>query len=305
MKTPLQLAGRDEERLTAGRMSVGPDFFETHGLEPVYGRSFDPRDHLPVDPSRPRPGTVIVNQAFSDRFFDGKEMLGHELRLPNLKSDVPEGRFTVVGVFPNFGFVPPGEGPPPMVYLPLNQYFSGRPMLQTTVQVQGPPAARIGDLRKAAEAAHPKLSVVDAGTYERQLSVDLHAERLHAAMVSLFSLFGLSLACLGIFSAMTCAVSYRQREMGIRMAVGATGSDIGRLMIGETLRLVTCGIVLGITFALMAGRLLNSFLYGITAYDPWTFLTVPLGLTAVATTAGWWPAQRAAGVDPNISLRSE
>ena len=104
---------------------------------------------------------------------------------------------------------------------------------------------------------------------------------------------------------MTCAVSYRQREMAIRMAIGAIASDVSRLVLGETLKWVSSGIVLGIVGALMAGQLLKSSLYGIAPYDPWTFLTLPLALTSVAVAAAWWPARRAAKANPNIVLRDE
>ncbi len=133
----------------------------------------------------------------------------------------------------------------------------------------------------------------------------LHAERLNAAVITLFSAFGLLLACLGIYSAMTCAVSYRRREMGIRLAVGATARDVVRLVLRETSRLVTGGIVLGVAGALLAERLLQGLLHGIAPYDPRTFLLLPLILTAVAVAAAWRPALRAGRVDPNVALHDE
>ncbi len=303
-RTALEIPGRIDEELRVGYMTVGPDFFETYGLSPLQGRAFDERDHV-LGKHRSRTGTVIVNRAFSERFFDGREAIGRELHFPALDGDVLEDRFIVVGVAPNFGFGMQVEVPPPMVYLPLSQCFTGRPMMLTTVRVDGPPAGRIVDLRRAAEDAHPDVAVIDAGTQDRQVDFAFMAEQLNATIVALFSAFGLFLACLGIYSAMTCAVSNRQREMGIRLAVGATVNDVVRLVLGETSRLVMGGIAVGIAGALVAERLMQSLLHGIALRDPRTFILLPLLLIAVAVAAAWWPARCAGRVDPHIALRDE
>ncbi|MDA8020905.1 MAG: ABC transporter permease [Thermoanaerobaculia bacterium] len=304
MTTAIELPGRTDQDLKVGWMSVGRGFLETYGIAPRYGRGFNESDHA-RDRQGGSVGTVLVNKAFSDRFFDGEDALGLELRLPGRGSRVHEDRFTVVGVLPSILHSFSDEAPVPMVYLPLRQYFSGRPMVYLTVRVQGSPAGRLPDLRKVAAEAHPKLHVVDADIYERQVGSDLWAQRLHAAIVTLFSILGLVLACAGIYSAMSCAVSYRRREMGIRMTVGATSSNIVRLILAEASRIVLSGLVLGIAGALLVGQLVKSLLYGVAPHDPQAFLALPLLLAAVGMAAAWWPARRAGSVDPNIALHDE
>ncbi len=115
----------------------------------------------------------------------------------------------------------------------------------------------------------------------------------------------MGLACIGIFSVMSCWVNYRQRELGIRIAVGATPRDLVSLVLSQTFLQVAAGIALGLLGALALARLLASLLYGIAPHDPWTFLALPAVLAAVGLAAAWLPAWRAGSVDPTLALQEE
>jgi ABC-type antimicrobial peptide transport system permease subunit len=130
-------------------------------------------------------------------------------------------------------------------------------------------------------------------------------QRLLAQLLSAFAAAALLLAALGIYGVVSYAVSRREREIGVRLALGAQTGDVLRMMLGEGLRLSLIGVACGIAAALALARLLASFLYGVSATDPLTYLMVAIALSVVATLASLLPARRATRVDPAISLRAE
>jgi putative ABC transport system permease protein len=279
---------------------IGPDFFETFGMSLVRGRSFDLRDRAGAT------GAAIVNQTFADRFFTDVDPIGQDLLWPDLETDAAEGRFRVVGVVPDFRHRSRLAEPTPLVYLPLSQYLRPRfrARLEAVVRTSGPPQAAMRSVRQALATAHPGLAVTELGTYEG-ITADLLDPKLHSVLSGLFSFFGLALACLGIYGVMSCSVSYRFRELGIRMALGATARDLIRLVLAEAFRLTVAGVLCGVAMALALTRLISSLLYGVSSADPLTFLTLPLVLAVVGLAAAWLPAWQAGRVDPKVVLQEE
>ncbi len=291
---------RPEEESWVELQQVGPDFFETFGIPLVRGRSFDLRDRAGAM------GAAIVNQAFVDRFFEGVEPIGQDLRWPHLKTDAAEGRFRVVGVIPDIRHQTRLEEPKPFVYLPLAQYLRPRfrTRLEAVARTTGPPQAVIPSARRALSTVHPDLAVLEFGTYDG-ITTDVSNPKFHSVLSGLFSLFGLALACLGIYGVMSCSVRYRLRELGIRMALGATARHLVRLVLAEASWLTAAGVLFGVGLALALTRLVSSVLYGISPADPLTFLTLPVVLAAVGLAAAWLPAWRAGRVDPKVVLKEE
>jgi len=294
--TRLVLAERGDETLTVDNFTVDGGFFETVSI-PLYGRTFDERDRAGGM------GAAIVNRAFVDRYWDDVEPLGRELRLPDLATDTADDRFVVVGVAADVRHASRYDKPEPLVYVPFSQHLWGSRMTLTARTSQ--PRQLQPEVYEALAFVDPDLALADVATYDDVRVFDLQGSRALGAISGLFSLLGLGVACVGIYSVMSCSVSYRVREIGIRMALGADARDIVRLVLGEAGGLVTAGALLGVAAALALARLLSSLLYGVTAHDPWTFLPLPLLLVAVALAAAWLPARRAGRLDPKTALLEE
>ena len=291
------LPTRPDDSFRVDLLQIGPDFFETFGMPLLRGRSFDRADRAGAA------GAAIVNQAFVDRFFADVEPLGQELRWPDLRTDAAADRFRVVGVAPDIRHSSRREEPAPLVYLPVAQLVR-KSLLVAVARTSGPPQATMHAARRALATAHLGLAVAELGTYNG-ITYDLLEQRLQSVLSGLFSLFGLVLACLGIYGVMSCSVSYRSRELGVRMALGATARDLVRLVLAEASWLTAAGVLCGVGLALALAKLVSSVLYGISAADPLTFLTLPAALAAVGLATAWLPAWRAGRVDPKVVLQQE
>ncbi|MEM7356080.1 MAG: ADOP family duplicated permease, partial [Acidobacteriota bacterium] len=276
-------------------LQIGPEYFQTFGMSLLRGRDFEPGDRASAA------GAAIVNQAFVDRFFADVEPLGQELRWAGLATDAADDRFRVVGVAPDVRHASRREEPAPLVYLPLAQYVR-KSLLVAVARTAGPPGSVLPAARRALATAHPNLAVTELGTFD-EITYDLMEQKLQSLLSGLFGLFGLVLACLGIYGVMSCAVSYRLRELGIRAALGATARDLVRLILGEASRLTAIGVLFGMALTLAATKLIASLLYSVSAADPLTFFTLPAALALIALAAAWLPAWRAGRVDPKAVLQ--
>ena len=160
-------------------------------------------------------------------------------------------------------------------------------------------------LRSEIAALDPNLPVNNIRTMDKHLAFTMLPTRVASTALGLFGLLGLLLASVGMYGVMAYSVSQRTREIGIRMATGATAAQVVRLIMRQGLTLVLIGTAIGLAGALAASRLLASVLYGGNALNPMTFVGVPLVLIAVSALATFLPARRAALVDPAITLRAE
>jgi ABC-type antimicrobial peptide transport system permease subunit len=160
-------------------------------------------------------------------------------------------------------------------------------------------------IQREARALDPAMPMFQAETLAAQVDASLVQERLVATLSSVFSLLALLLACIGLYGVMAYDVARRTHEIGIRMALGASARRVVQLVLGETLRLVGIGVVVGLGVALAATRLVKSLLFGLQPHDPLTIGVAVFVLLAVAAVAGYLPARRASRVDPMMALRHD
>jgi ABC-type antimicrobial peptide transport system permease subunit len=169
----------------------------------------------------------------------------------------------------------------------------------------GESATLAAAVQREARALDPAMPIFTAETLAAQLDVSLTQERLVAALSSVFGLLSLVLVCIGLYGVMAYDVARRTHEIGIRMALGASARQIAQMALGETLRLVVIGLVVGLGAALAATRWVKSLLFGLQPHDPLTIGLAVLLLLAVAAVAGYLPARRASRVDPMVALRHD
>jgi ABC-type antimicrobial peptide transport system permease subunit len=167
------------------------------------------------------------------------------------------------------------------------------------------PVKMVGVVRAAVHQVEKDIPVYDAIALEKRLGAFLTQRRFQTSLLIAFSVMALLISAVGIYGLIQYSVATRTREIGIRMAVGAQAGEIFRMVIGEGLKLSLAGLVLGVIGALYVARAGRSFLYGVTATDPWTFVAVSLLLVGVAMTACYFPARRATKVEPLTALRQQ
>jgi ABC-type antimicrobial peptide transport system permease subunit len=172
-------------------------------------------------------------------------------------------------------------------------------------RTQGSADPLIGAALAAARRLDPDVVVIQAKTMERHLATSLLPHRMGAWVISAFGTLALLLASIGLFGIVSYAVSTREREVGIRMAMGADAGRVMRLMMGGGLQLVAIGVALGLVLSAAAARVLSGVLYGVNATDPMAFVVAPLVLLGVAVAAAWVPARRVTRISPVRAIRSE
>jgi putative ABC transport system permease protein len=173
------------------------------------------------------------------------------------------------------------------------------------LRTTGDPLALIGPLRAAVHQLQPNMPLTEVQTMEAAMESSLGQRRAIMLIFSLFAGLALVLAVVGLYGVMSYSVAQRTREIGVRMALGALGSDVQRLVVAQGLRLCLVGLGVGLLAALALTHVLDSQLYGVSATDPLTFASLAALLLAVATLAALLPARRATRIDPMIALRSD
>jgi predicted permease len=273
---------------------VSPDFVRTLGMRVADGRAIGEEDRAGA------PRVVVVNEAFALRAWPGARAVGQRIRLEGDSA----GEATVVGVLRDARVEEVTRAPSPMLYLPLAQQWTPEMVLEVRVAA-GAPHAVLGAVRRELRTLDPDLPIGEVRTLEEVRTQAMFPARLMATLMTAFGALALCVAAVGLAAVVAFAVAQRTREMGVRMALGAAGSDVARLVVGEGLRLAAAGLVVGLALAFGVTRLIASQLYGVGAADPATFLSVAAVLGTVALLAAWVPARRASRVDPLVALRAE
>lgn len=288
--------GQDETTGFRGTLTqldnVTPDFFDTLRIPLRKGRVFTDGDR------KTTASVAVINQAMARRFWPDQDAIGKRFHFFG-----DAGLIEVVGIVGNTTVNNLGEDPVPLAYLPMAQAFS--PAVTLQVRTDGRPEAVISGVRTAVQSLDPNLAITNVLTIGEIMNQGLWAPRMGAAMLSVFGGLALVLAALGVYGVLSYSVTQQTQEIGIRMAMGAVRGDVLRLVIAQGLKLALLGLLAGIVVALVLTRQLASLLYGIKAYDPLTFGSVALLLTAVAFLACYIPALRATRVDPLVALRYE
>jgi predicted permease len=288
--------------------AVSPGFFATLGVRILAGRDFDQRDSRPAGEIGPR--CAIVNQAFVKRYLAGRDPIG----VPIARGGHPDVKLnsTIVGVvadmsyrgvrddseqvfFPLFGNDDTGA----TFYIKLGRdRVSGR-----TEQVRGAPEQAIASIRRLVRQNDPRLPILWFRTLDDQVNRSLNTERMLAALSGSFGALALLLSLVGLYGVMSFVVTRRTREIGIRLALGATRASALRLVLRDAVTMIAAGVALALPCVAVLGKLVQSQLFGVTATDPATIAAAAMVLAAGALAAAFIPAWRASNVSPTDALR--
>jgi predicted permease len=274
---------------------VGPAHFRTLQIAMVAGRDFTYLD----DDAAPR--VAIVNETLARRFWPGKRAVGQHLRPldggPNTR-DIVE----VVGVVRDSKYVTVGEAPRPFIYRPLAQEYT--PRVTILVRSAGPPASVLPAIKQEVRALDPALPILNVEPLTDAISVSLLPARIAGSLLGALGVLALALAALGIYGVLSFLVRARTREIGIRVAIGATPGVVTTMVVRQAMTWTVAGAGVGLVLAFALTRFLEGFLYGISPTDALTFGGVLLLLALVACVAALVPALRASRLDPITALRN-
>jgi putative ABC transport system permease protein len=286
-----------QRAMTDYRM-ISPDYFAAMGMRLVKGRTFSAHD------TEAAPGVVIINESMAARFFAGEEPIGQRLNLSARPNDLRE----IIGVVADVHNEGLDTDVKPEVYVPLLQ--SAAPYLASmtsamTIAMRSTidPTALGQTVREQVQALDKDQPVSEIKSMEWYVADSMAQRRFNMLLLGVFAGLALVLAAIGIYGVIAYTVTQRTHEMGIRIALGARGGDILRLIFSNAMATTIVGIVIGLGAAFALTRLLQSLLYQVTATDPVVFATIPLLLLAVAVLATYFPARRAMKVDPITALR--
>jgi predicted permease len=300
---------RPDEDLTCHTMTVGPRFFETMKMPLLAGRDFGPPDERPAssgnnpgfkgfEPSQnvadAPPLPAVINQAMARYFFGEQNPIGKRFNLR--RTGQP---FEIIGVVKDAKYMNLRET------MPRAYYTYGSFGSTLHLRTDGDPAGYAAMIQRLAREIDPQLQVVRLRMMKDVVDDSLTQERFIAQISGAFSLFALLLASVGLYGVMSYAVTRRTNEIGVRMALGARGADVVRMVMRETMLLVAIGMAIGLGAALATTRLISSLLFELTPNDPATIAAAALLMIAVAALAGYLPARRASRVDPMAALRCE
>jgi predicted permease len=275
---------------------VGPNFFETLGIPLALGRTIGEGD------TEGAPKVAVVNQTFARQFLSGGNPVGRRFRFGDEKA---AGDTEIVGVVGDAKYSDLRREVPPTVYVPCLQDVKWLGPINFEVRTVGDPMQMASAVRRVAQDLDSNLSLYQIRSQVDQINMSLLQERLFARLTSFFGLLAAALACVGVYGIMGFAATQRRREIGIRMALGASRGEILQMVLVETLLLLAIGTAAGILTALGALRLIASLLYGLKPADPLTIAVATLLMLAAAALAGYVPARRASRVDPIVALRYE
>jgi hypothetical protein len=283
---------------------VSEGFFRTLGIPLVAGRAFDDRDRSGA------PRVAIVNRSFARRYFGASSPVGarFDFAVPGRAPGIE-----IVGVVEDARFASVREDARPMFFLPLTQNpadpsFGEREstsVREAIVRVDDASGRAIGELRKAIAEVDPRILVAKAEPFSDRRSESVSREVLVSGLAAGFGALAIFLAVVGVGGVMSFLAARRTSEFGIRLALGATGGSLQRLVLREALAMVAAGGAAGIALAAAGLGLLRRELFGVGPADPAVWGAVVVLLAAMALAAGWLPARRASRVDPIAALRQE
>ena len=287
------VVGREAEAADWPEISirqVTPGYFPTLGVPLRSGRLLRDADDASAAP------VVLINEAAARRFFAAQPPLGQRIAFWGTPR-------TIVGVVGDERFHGVAEAAPPAVYAPLAQAPTTAGSL--LVRARGEPLALAGAVRSAIRETDPALAVFGVEALDETLSRSVGPRRFTVLLLGLFAALALSLAVVGVHGVLSYSVAQRTREIGIRMALGASRGRVTGMVLGQGTGLISLGVLLGLAGAWVLSRLLRGLLFGVSATDPAIFAGVAGLLLLVSLLACYLPARRATRVDPAVALRAE
>ena len=283
---------------------ASPSFFEAMGMSLKKGRLYTEAENR-----RDGHQVLVVNEEFARRYFAGQNPVGKEITLginyneQLSPADTNGVQGEIVGIVGDVRQRGLSADLFPMVYVPYNVLPGG--LNSVVVRTRGSASAVESAVRAQVRAVDPRLPVVGLSTMAEVVSDSVATPRFYMVMLGAFAAIALALAAIGIYGVISFTVAQRSRELGIRIALGASTQRVLRLVIGEGLALAAGGVGIGLLAAFGLTRLISSMLFGVAAADVATFGSVAAALVGVSLLASWLPARRAAAVDPLIAMRSE
>jgi predicted permease len=291
---PLILPGQSQASAAdAPRVSylyVSNDYVRAMGIPLLRGRDFSMQD------TGDAPPVMMVNEAFVRRFFPGEDVVGK-----GIQWDVNVA--TIVGVVGDVRQESLSEPAPPLVYVHVLQ--NSRSSVNLVVRGEGAPLQLAAAVRQAIWSVNPEQTITRITTLEEVVGGSVARPRLIAALLGLFAALALVLGAVGIYGVLAYTVGQRQREIGVRLALGARPAEVLGMVLRSGMRLAGLGVAVGVVGALVLARVMSSLLYGVAPHDPLTFAAAAVVLLGVALVACLVPARRAMRVDPAVSLRAE
>jgi predicted permease len=282
-----------------GSLVISPNYFATVGIPLTSGRDFAESDL--ATSSR----VVIINETLARRAFPGQNPVGLQARLLTSHVRGSGEPVEIIGVAKDVTLNKLGGEIEPIIYLPLKQnFFDDSNRVGLIVRTRNDPAAIFPSVANLTRSLVPGVRFSQS-TLAENIARQTLPSRTASAFFGLFGALGLLLAAVGLSGVLAYAVAHRTKEIGVRMALGADRAAVLRMIIGEGLALTLAGVVIGLLLALALTRALASYLYGVSAADPLTYLATTLILIVVALLACYFPARRAASVDPITALRHD
>ena len=281
---------------------VGSEYFDTLRMPMLRGREFTRSEDEPG----PAPRIAIVDRRLARELFGDADPVGLQIRMPRSDADPPEP-YTIVGVAPEMRHSLFEDTPQPHVFVPYGQRFNTIMSLHVRIAPGVDAASMLTSIRRELKGVDPQLPILSATTMEahRAGSLQVWSVRAAATMFTTFGALALLLAAIGVYGLKAYDVARRTREIGIRMALGATSRDVERLVLGEGMRTTAIGLTIGVLLAAGAGKLVSGLLYRVSPFDPAVLLIAAAVLSAAAMLASYLPARRAARVVPLDALRAE
>jgi putative ABC transport system permease protein len=281
---------RKSETISTVTNTIDVDYLKTMQIPLLQGRAFTAADQegsLPV---------VVINEDLARRYWPHANAIGNYLRLSG-----DTVRRQIVGVVKTTNYTTLGEAPQPCLYLPLRQSPGGSANLY--VRSAGDPSLLLTAVQRSIKQVDPSVQVTDVRTGAKLVNQVLWNARIVLGMLGIFGLLALALASVGLYGILAYSVSSRQREIGVRMALGASRFDVLRLVLRQGMALVAIGVSLGLAISLLIGRAFSRMLFGLSPADPLSLLGASAVLLLVAALACYLPALAASRMDPMQALR--
>jgi putative ABC transport system permease protein len=274
---------------------VTPRFFHTMGIPLLAGRDFTPAD------TAQSPLVAVVSEGLVKRHIGNEDPIGKRLHVNIGRAEGMQ--VEVVGVVGDVKFASLDAETRPAIYIPHTQLAIG--LMTFVVRTELDPMSLTNSIGASVHAIDAELPLAGVRTMEEVVDATLARPRAVSVLLTLFALMALALAAVGVYGVMAYSVSQRTREIGVRMALGASAASVFRLVLGQALRLIAVGVVVGMLAAGALTRLFESLLFQTAALDPLTFAATALVLVSVAALASYLPARRGTKVDPLVALHFE
>lgn len=273
----------------------GPDYFRTFGIPVIRGRAFNESDRAHA------PEVVIVSEGVARLYWPGEDPIGKRIRTTNIPDDGGQAWRTVVGEVPDTHLRSLKDAAPTVYFPSLQSTWQGYLAIRSAVPI----GALLSSLRQASADVDPDVRLWHAQTMDELLAVPLAEPRLGTLLMSTFGVIALLLAAIGLYGVMTALVRDQTREIGIRMALGATAAIVRRAVLRRAMLLTVTGALAGLVVALLTSRAVSALLFHVSPADPLALGGACAILVLVGAIAAFLPAKRATSVDPMQALRAE